>query len=63
MASVPPSLAVTIVLALTTLTAATAPGQAASPYSWQAPDRAARVAALIPGRSVSMTPPDRFLAS
>lgn len=61
MASVHPSLAVTIVLALIAVTVAHSPGQAASPYSWQAPDRAARVAALIPGRSVSMTPPDQFL--
>ena len=62
MASVHPSLAVTIVLALIAVTVAHSPGQAASPYSWQAPDRAARVAALIPGRSVSMTPPDQFLS-
>jgi len=61
MASLPPSLAVIVVLALTIVATATSPGQAASPYSWQAPDRAARVAALIPGRGVPMTPPDQFL--
>jgi len=31
-------------------------------YSWHAPDRAAKVAALIPGRKIAMPPPEEFLA-
>ncbi len=36
--------------------------RAEQPYSWYAPDRAAKVATLIPGRKVTMPPPDVFLA-
>jgi len=31
-------------------------------FSWHAPDRAAKVAALIPGRGVAMPPPGEFMA-
>lgn len=51
----------TALLTLIALVAASLHSLAASPYSWSSSDKAARVAGLIPGRSVRMVPPEEFL--
>ncbi len=55
-----PIMAAGLVAALTALASTVRAAELA--YSWHAPDRAAKVAELIPGRQLAMPPPEQFMA-